>query len=262
MKQASIEERMLHYRSLPDFRLLDNEYIIIMLDGRGFSNYCKRFKKPFDEKFVNIMNETAKYLCEEVEGCKFGYTQSDEISLLVTDFGLAEPWLGNRLCKIQSVSASLASAKFNQLIIADLANSCKDLDEFNENVSKIKLASFDSKAWNVPSENDVFTWFLYRQCDCIKNSKQMAARSQFSQKELNCLTTDQMVELLLNKSGIDWNDYPDGEKYGRFLYKEEVELQNGENTFKRNKWFVHDAFPLYKEEGKERLLNLNVIPKK
>lgn len=90
----------------------------------------------------------------------------------------------------------------------------------------------------------------------------MAARSQFSQKELNCLTTDQMVELLLNKSGIDWNDYPDGEKYGRFLYKEEVELQNGENTFKRNKWFVHDAFPLYKEEGKERLLNLNVIPKK
>lgn len=262
MTRETIEDRMLYYRSLTDYKLLKNEYVIIMLDGRSFSNYCKQFKKPFDEKFIVIMNEVTKFLCEEIEGCKFAYTQSDEISLLLTDFGESDAWFDNRLCKLISISASLAASKFNQLMIADLSSKCKDLEEFNEKVSKLKLASFDSKAWNLPTENDVFTWFLFRQSDCVKNSKQMVARSQFSQKELNGLTTDDMVNLLINKLGIDWNSFPDGEKYGRFLYKKEVEINNGEVSFKRNKWFVHEAFPLFGDSGREKFFNLNVTPKK
>lgn len=262
MAKESIEDRMLYYRSLTDYKLLKNEYVIIMLDGRSFSHYCKRFKKPFDERFINIMNQVAKYLCEEIEGCKFAYTQSDEISLLLTDFGISDAWFDNRLCKLQSISASLAASKFNQLMISELALSCKGLNEFNENISKLKLASFDAKAWNLPTENDVYTWFLYRQSDCVKNSKQMTAITYFSQKEVNGLTTDQMVELLIKERGIDWNKFSEGEKYGRFLYKEEVVLNNEQGSFIRNKWFVHEAFPLFKEEGKDKFLNLNVIPKK
>lgn len=262
MKKEKIEDRMLYYRGLTDYKLLSNEYVIIMLDGRSFSHFCKQFKKPFDEHFISVMNEVTKYLCEEVEGCRFGYTQSDEISLLLTDFGNSESWFGYRLSKLLSITASLASAKFNQLMIARLSDACSSIEEFKEKIVNLKLASFDSKAWNVPTQNDVFTWFLFRQTDCVKNSKQMLSQSFFKQKDLDGLTTDKQVELLIKEKNIDWNTFSDGVKYGRFVYKQEVEITNGKNTFKRNKWFVHNAFPLFGEGNKEKFFSLNVLPKK
>lgn len=97
-------------------------YTIIRLDGKAFHTYTKGLKRPFDMGFINDMNETAKYLCENIQGCKFAYVQSDEISLLLTDFDkiTTDAWYDGNIQKIVSVSASLATAFFNKLRIKRL----------------------------------------------------------------------------------------------------------------------------------------------
>jgi tRNA(His) 5'-end guanylyltransferase len=107
----SLKEKCEYYRSSTNYRLNKDEYVIIMLDGRSFSKKIKnKFNKPFDEWFTQSMDLTTKYLCANVQGCKIGYCQSDEISLLLVDykklnsdawFGFAKCWLAdfrNRAC--------------------------------------------------------------------------------------------------------------------------------------------------------------------
>ena len=49
MRLDTLEKRMLYYRSLTDYKLLPNAPVVLMLDGRAFSKFCKRFEKPYDE---------------------------------------------------------------------------------------------------------------------------------------------------------------------------------------------------------------------
>ena len=89
---------------------------IIRLDGKGFSKLTESLNKPFDDDFSNAMDATAIYLCENIQGVKFAYTQSDEITLVLTDTDSieSEAWFDYNVQKMVSVSASLATAKFNQ----------------------------------------------------------------------------------------------------------------------------------------------------
>ena len=196
----TLEQKCLYYRGLTDYKLLPNSYVIVMLDGKNFSRLVKnKFKKPFDDDFISMMNETAKYVCENVQGCKFAYIQSDEISLVLTDFDTptTDTFFGNRLCKMQSIIASLATAKFNQLMFQyklkkhdyertkeDSDLSLYDIDDAINFIGEQDLFQFDCKCWNVPSINDVFAWFLYRQIDCVRNSKQQAAQAYLPHKKL------------------------------------------------------------------------------
>lgn len=148
MRLDTLEKRMLYYRSLTDYKLLPNAPVLLMLDGRAFSKFCKRFEKPYDEKFIDMMNQTAQYLCENIEGCKFAYVQSDEISLYVTDMENenSESWFSYRMVKMCSIAASLATAKFNQLLMIDYLN-----EKSIETLKEQKLVEFDCKVWNVPT---------------------------------------------------------------------------------------------------------------
>lgn len=263
MKLDTLEKRMLYYRGMTDYKLIPNSYVILMLDGRSFSKFCKQFKKPYDEEFINMMNETAKYLCENVEGCKFAYTQSDEISLVITDFDTpqTESWFGYRLTKILSIAAAIATSKFNQLMMLRAMETPCSPNDMKDIVKDMKLAEFDCKAWNVLTYNDVFAWFLFRQTDCVRNSKQMLAQTYFSQKQLSGLHTDMCIEKVKNEKGIDWNDFDDGMKYGRFIYKTKVYNVNDEgDSYVRNKWVTYNAFPLFEKDGKIEFKNLNIIP--
>ena len=119
MHFRSLEDKCRYYQELTNYHLLPNSYILVHCDGKNFSRLIKNnFKKPFDDEFIKMMNKTAKFLCENIQGCKLAYTQSDEISLLITDFDKPESdtLFGGRLCKMQSIIASLATAKFNQLM--------------------------------------------------------------------------------------------------------------------------------------------------
>lgn len=260
----SLEEKCLYYRSLADHKIMPNSNVIAMVDGRAFSRLIKkRFSLPFDNSFIKMMDETAKYVCENVQGCKLAYVQSDEISFLITDYDTPESdsFFGYRLCKMQSIIASLATAKFNQMFVKYIFNNNEfACDNPLETIDKIPLAQFDCKVWPVPNGNDAFAWFLYRQIDCTRNSKQQTAQTYLPHKELLNKNVDEQLELLKSTKGIDWNDYSDGKKYGRFVYRVEHQIikeVNGVNVdVNRKKWEVNDAFQLTGPEGKPRFFDI------
>ena len=264
-----------------------------MLDGRSFSKLVKtKYKLPFDEKFIDMMNKTAEYLCKNIQGAKFAYVQSDEISILITDFDTptTDAAFGYRICKLQSILASMAASKFNQLALLNefkqynLENGTLSIegdkfpyDDMYGIVENGKLAEFDCKVWTVPDYNDAFCHFLWRQNDCTRNSKQQAAQTYLPHKGLLNLDADQQIAKLLDEKGIDWNAYTDGEKYGRLIYKERKLFKNygfdaegatgiegysvqvmKEQEYIRNVWTAHGATPF----GEENNVIKTLIPKR
>ena len=274
MQFKNLEDKCLYYRSLTDYKLLPNSYVLVMVDGRSFSHMIKnKFLKPFDDEFIRMMNETAQYVCKNVQGCKFAYVQSDEISFVLTDFDTptTDAFFSNRLCKMQSIIASLATAKFNQLMLCHEMNKYgyaeDEIGLWGSNeclrlVENSQLYQFDCKCWNVPSINDVFAWFLYRQIDCVRNSKQQTAQTYLPHRVLMNKGTDEQIAYLLSEKGINWDEFEDYKKYGRFVWKEEVAMTNPDNneTFTRNKWIVHSGFPLMTDDGRRKFLDIDAIP--
>lgn len=298
MEFKTLEDRMLYYRGFTNYKLPSKSYVLAMLDGRKFSSYTKSLNKPFDEGFIDDMNETAKYLCQNISGCKFAFVQSDEISLFISDYenDKTQSWFDYRLNKMLSLAASMASSKFNQLRLIRALKEQKSEGFYDENgdcykqlrngievdkdrtiiddILEPKLAEFDAKFWTVPTRNDVFSWFLFRQNDCTRNSISMAAQTYFSHNQLMKKNTDQMQEMLFQEKNINWNNYPTGQKRGRLIVKKEfrdvadftkVRL-NGTKTqmsdggvVVRNRWVAEDAPLMNSEEGKEYMLSL--IPK-
>lgn len=261
MKFDTLKQKCEFYRSLTDYKLMPNSYVLAMVDGHCFSKLIKnKFDKPFDDTFINMMNETAKYLCENIQGAKFAYTQSDEISILITDFDtpMTDSFFSFRLCKMQSLIAAMATAKFNQLYAIN--NISKDVNYTLKYIhsgesksinlrNEIPLCTFDCKVWTVPNANDAYAWFLYRQTDCIKNSKAQTAQTYIPHKDLIRLTADEMIVKLKDDKGIDWNTFGNGKKYGRVIRKVETEMEkdlpNGQHIeFVRNVWTPVDALDL------------------
>lgn len=263
MKFKNLEDKCQYYRSLTDYRIQGNNDILVMLDGKNFSKMIKNnFKKPFDDDFIDMMNRTAQFLCNNVQGVKFAYVQSDEISLLITDYDTpdTDTPFGGRLCKLQSIIASLATSEFNRWFIIYNLNR-KYTENCGGAIAKMKLCQFDCKVWTVPNLNDAYAWFLYRQLDCIKNSKQQTAQTYLSHKQLLNKDADEQIQLALTEKGIDWNAFDDKYKYGRFVYKVETDgeavMPNGETvTYTRNKFTVSSAFELTDKENRNKFFNI------
>lgn len=256
----TLKEKYIYYRNLTDYRLLPNGYIMVMLDGRSFSKKIKNnFKRPFDETFINLMNETAKYVCEKVSGCKLAYVQSDEINLVLYDDFEKDPFFGNRLCKLQSIIASIATSKFNQLAIIEALkdNNCHKDDVINM-IANSSLYEFDCKVWNVPNVNDAFAGILYRQNDCVRNSKEAVAQNYFSHKTLHGKKTEEQIELVKEFFGVNWyNDFTHGEQYGRVIIRRKIKYSpSGENlsTYERDEWNILEAVPFNVEKNKTEMV--------
>ena len=266
---ASLEEKCRYYQFLSDYKLREKSFILAHIDGRSFSRLVKnRFKQPFDDDFIGMMNETAKFLCENVTGTKFAYVQSDEITLVITDFNeegdFGEHFFGGRLCKMQSIIASLATSQFNRLF-ATYAFLKDDTNRpATEVIGEVPLAQFDCKCWNVNDGNDAFAWVLYRQIDCVRNSKQQAAQTYFSHNQLLGKDTDEQVEMLKNEKGVDWNNYDNGKKYGRFVFRREflmsrVNQDGTTDDFSRKKWVVENGYELTEKEKRDAFYETNPI---
>ena len=264
MTFRNLEDKCKYFRGLTDYRIVPGGYTLLMLDGKNFSKMIKNtFKKPFDEDFIHMMNETAKYLVEHLQGAKIAYTQSDEISILVTDFDTPQTDLlfGGRLCKINSIAASMATAEFNRLFMKYQLEQTKTSEDYRfenviDKICKMKLVQFDCKCWMVPTENDMFAWFLHRNLDCIKNSKNQTSQTYIPHKQLVGKTADEGIELLKNEKGIDWYALPDGMKYGRIICKKEMNLVWNGIPYVRNKFVAEEGFPLSEEGNREKFLNL------
>ena len=267
MENETLKEKCYRFQKERDYRLDTDKYIIAHIDGRSFSHNIKnKFKKPFDRKVILMMNETAIYLCENVQGVKIAYVQSDEISLLIKkDTPESDVFFGGRMCKMQSIIASLATAKFNQLLAlnelaAQKVANLSSIDDAIKKIAETKLVEFDCKVWDVDTANDALAWFLFRNIDCVKNSKQQVAQTWCTYNELLRLDTDKQIEFLKEKTGIDWYTFPEDEKYGRIVKKTtrqaQREMPNGEVVdYERSVWEAIPGTDLSDKEKRKEFVD-------
>lgn len=195
-----------NYENITRYKLPKRSYVIIRLDGKAFHTYTRGLNKPFDANFVEDMSNTAKYLLENIQGCKMAYVQSDEISLLLTDFDklTTSAWFDNNIQKMTSVSASMTTMKFNRL------RNLRGIDTG---------ALFDSRVFMIPQLEEVANYFLWRQRDCITNSVQSVAQSMFGHKELNGLSCEMLKEKMISEKDVSWEYYKSVYRYGALHYK-------------------------------------------
>lgn len=211
-------------------------YTVIRIDGKAFHTYTRGLKRPFDEELIEDMNETTRFLCENVQGVKLGYVQSDEISLILTDFDklTTSAWFDGNVQKMASIAASMATAKFNQLRSLRLANN-KFVETLSvEEIKNFKLAYFDARVFTIPSREETINYLIWRQQDATRNSISSVAQSLYSHKELNGKSSDQMQEMIFQK-GQNWNDYPAGQKRGRVLLKNYILVDSTKENYERSK---------------------------
>ena len=104
------------YEQVPKFNLYRRTPVAIRLDGRAFHTFTRDFQEPYDEVFSNAMIKTMDYLCRSIQGCVFGYTQSDEITLILIDYQTfeTEAFFNYEVQKLCSISASMATMAFNK----------------------------------------------------------------------------------------------------------------------------------------------------
>ena len=218
MKEMCLSDRMKMYENLNKQYLMPNQYVLMRLDGRAFSNFTKRFfKKPFDANFTSMMFDTMNYVVDNISGAIAGYVQSDEITILITDkmSKNQEGWFNYRVDKMCSIAASMASAFFN-----------KEFSNYLDNTyyaNQYPYPVFDCRVWQVPNKDEVKNVFLWRQRDCIRNSVLQYAQSFFSHKQMLNKNIDMLKDMII-ENGNDWNNLNNDIKYGIFYFPK---LRNG-----------------------------------
>lgn len=203
---TALGDRMKAYEYTFRHTMPRRAYTLMRLDGRAFHSYLKNADKPFDMSFVKDMNYVAAALCQEVSGTVFAYTQSDEISLLITDFDRPETqaYFGGVVAKLLSIPAAYAS------VIMDRVRRQKIIPQF------------DNRVWSMADPVEVANYFVWRQRDAVRNSVQMLGQHYFTQSELHGKNTDEVQEMLWQVHKINWSALPDGVKNGRVIHGGEV----------------------------------------
>ncbi len=251
-------DRIRNYEDRFRYYLPRRTYTIVRLDGKCFSKYTSKLQKPFDLGLVEDLDNAVIKLMYDMQGAQFAYVQSDEVSILLTDFEnpTTDAWFDGNIQKICSVSASLLTGYFNQLRLIGWMKGERYKNDILPHVylsaSDIPLGFFDSRAFVIPDPIEVYNAVLWRQKDCIRNSVSQVASSLYSHNELLGKKHGEKHEMIFQK-GINWNDYDLKLKNGRIIIREEYLV--GET--KRNRWISNGA-PVF-SKNTEFLKNL--IPK-
>lgn len=283
MDKTTLGDRMKNnYENVNRFYLTRRMPVIIRVDMRAGHTFTKGMNKPFDDVFVKTMQETMEYLCENIQGCVLGYTQSDEISLVLVDYAelTTDAWFGNNLQKMCSVSASMATLAFNKFFSGRVQEFMYDCcDEFGDDVlpekqndyelahnvyfKKFNAAMFDSRVFTIPKE-EVCNYFIWRQQDSTRNSIQSVGQANFSQKELHGKSCNNIQDMLMIQKGINWNDYATTLKRGSCCIKVDDGLTEYDETgnicgyTQRSKWIIDNEIPIFSQDRNyiEKLINV------
>lgn len=259
-KKDSLGDRMKQYEAVPKNFLMKKNPVIIRLDGKAFHTFTRGFEKPFDEIIKYAMEATMVQLCENIQGCVLGYTQSDEITLVLCDYQKrdTDAWFEYNVEKICSVAASMATLYFFKAM-------CKYREELWESndisfADKIDLinrkleqgAYFDARCFNVPKE-EVINCLIWRQQDATRNSIQALAQSLFSHKELQGLKCSQLQDKIFTEKGVNWNDLSTYQKRGacavKRMMKKKVTLKDGSSTIiERPEWIIDLNIPIFTQD--------------
>ena len=207
-----------YYEQIPKTKLMRRTPVAIRLDGRAFHTFTKGFQKPFDEVLVKSMQETTKYLCENIQGCVLGYTQSDEITLILVDYKNLNTaaWFDYEVQKMCSIAASMATMKFNRVFeekVNEYSITGKGTQVNWYRTAIHRGAMFDARVFNVPKE-EVTNLIYWRQLDATRNSIQMVGQAIFSHNELQYKSCNDIQNMLLTQKDINWNDFPTRWKRG------------------------------------------------
>ena len=255
--------------------------VAIRIDGRAFHTFTKGFQKPFDEILMKSMQETMQYLCENIQGCVFGYTQSDEITLILVDYKnlTSTAWFDYEVQKMCSIAASMATIAFNNIFSKyvkkfDLALAYNDNGIDTEENRKLweiytravnKGAMFDARCFNIPKE-EVANLIYWRQLDAMRNSVQAVGQANFSHKELQGKSCANIKEMLKEK-GIDWDSLPlECQRGSCCIKKEQIIFPSGKTTAQlrdtsklERAWIIDKEIPIFKGEDRKYIEDLIFI---
>ena len=262
------------YETIPKTRLMRRCPVCIRIDGRAFHSWTKGFNKPFDEILIKSMQDTMKYLCENVQGVVLGYCQSDEISLILVDYKKlnSSAFFDYEVQKVCSITASMATMAFNKIFNENTLNFISPEIFEDEKLKKIcashaeaveKGAMFDSRCFNIPKE-EVTNYVYWRQLDATRNSIQMVGQANFSHKELQNKSCNDIQDMLMTQKGINWNDLPTYQKRGSCCIKEVYYADKDGNEIykeridavKRTLWIIDRDIPIFKNEGRDYIERL------
>ncbi len=210
MKFDDLNRKLRVYETAHDFCVPPNMYIVARIDGRGFTRLTKEthaFQKPFDDRFRDLMIETTRHLMHCGFKVIYGFTQSDEISLL---FDLNENAFSRKLRKYNSILAGEASAKFS-VLLGD-------------------VAAFDCRISQLPREQDVVDYFRWRNEDAHRNALNAHCYWLLRNQEIPAVAATKRIEgkstayknELLHANGINFNGLPNWQKRGVGLYWRET----------------------------------------
>ena len=252
------------YEQVPKARLMRRVPVAIRVDGKAFHTFTKYLRKPFDEVLIRAMQDTMMYLCNNIQGCVLGYTQSDEITLILCDYQAltTSAWFDYEVQKMCSVAASMATLAFNQAFerlvdhtLEDLCISSNVSDEVLQYANHLvrardKGGMFDARVFNIPRE-EVTNLLYWRQLDAMRNSIEMVGHANFSHGELHEKSCEDIVSMLLEK-GIDYRqDFATYLQRGSCAVKRFVNGRKTSDPDVRKKWFLDLDIPVFKDENRE-----------
>lgn len=277
------------YEHIPQTKLMRRTPVMIRIDGKAFHTFTRGFAKPFDDVLIESMQRTMKYLCENIQGCVLGYTQSDEITLVLVDYKRFESsaWFDYEIMKMCSIAASMATMAFNNFFREEvdklifeynhsLVPQCVELQkkatEYHSTLLNAvhKGAMFDARVFNIPKE-EVTNCVYWRQLDAARNSIQMMGQAYFSHNELQYKTCSNIQDMLMEHHSINWNDLPAYKKRGSCAVRNKVVVEsNGikEVAYLRdaskpeNEWIIDRDIPMFKGEGRAYVDDLIMIGEK
>lgn len=258
------------YESVPKTKLIHRIPVAIRIDGKAFHTFTRGFSKPFDDVLISAMQDTMKYLCKNIQGCVLGYTQSDEITLILVDYKRlnSSAWFDYEVQKMCSIAASMATMAFNKAFhraVEDADLSWKigctpqsvEIQQEHQNYMKTlrtaeaKGAIFDARCFNIPKE-EVTNLIYWRQLDATRNSIQMVGQANFSHKELQGKSCKKIKEMLIAEKGISWENLHPMCKHGSCCIKVATETDG----ITRSSWEIDKSIPLFVGEGREYIESL------
>lgn len=258
-------DRMKNYESRNQYFLQRRTPVCIRVDMRAGHTFTRGFARPFDEVFGNAMMETMKYCAQNIGNCVFAYCQSDEITFILVDYAKLETdaWFNYRTDKLCSIAASMATMAFNRSFRynAEIEMVFTEDEKYKETLLNaiVKGAMFDARCFNIPKE-EVTNLIYWRQLDASRNSVQMVGQVNFSHKELQNKSCNEIQDMLLTQKGINWNDYPTHLKRGSCCIKvpDNIEITEHESEWgdpvqvaqRHWEWKIDLNIPIFKGEDR------------
>ena len=263
VKNDNLGDRMKRYEATTRFILPRRTYTLLRVDGRAFHTWTRGLKRPYDTTLMQCMDTAAIALCEEIAGAQFAYVQSDEISVLATDFAdtSTQPWFDGVVQKWVSVAAAIATMSFNGMVAQFNDNYDGLLDERGPDEAAILLkdglvgqrkapnATFDARVFTIPDHVEVANYFVWRQQDAERNSVAMLAQNYASAKQLHGKGRAEQHEVIF-KAGDNWAKHPVRFKHGAVIRRQAVDYIGLTDGFQgipqeRSNWFVDTDTPKF-----------------